>query len=211
MTILPLVVGDLRTNCYIVSDPSTGRCLIIDPADEADFISTTILEHKLTPVGIILTHGHYDHCLGVLELKLNFNIPIYLHKEDLFLYKSADRSAKHWSSSLRDTPRQSSTIFKLPPVDSYLEDGQTITFGDASLSVIHTPGHTPGSICLYNAPHLFTGDTLFADAVGRTDLSYSSASDLKKSLATIKALPDETLIYPGHEEFGISIPSFQPI
>jgi glyoxylase-like metal-dependent hydrolase (beta-lactamase superfamily II) len=208
MTITPLVVGDLRTNCYVASDEATGQCLIIDPADEADFISTTILEKKFTPTAIILTHGHYDHCLAALELKLNFNIPIYLHQADLFLYKNADKSAKFWSSSLRggNPTRQSHTkIFRLPPIDLYLENNQTITFGDSHLDVIHTPGHTPGSVCLYCDPSLFTGDTVFADGVGRADHSYSSKSDLKKSLQTLAKLKDNSIIYPGHEEYDVPL------
>lgn len=201
MNILPLVVGDLRTNCYLVSDPATSECLIIDPADEADFISTTILEHRLTPKAILLTHGHFDHCLGVLELKLNFNIPVYLHKNDLFLYQSAVKSAKYHTS------KQS---LKLPSADHFLEDGQNITFGNSSLTIIHTPGHTPGSVCFYSAPHLFTGDTLFAYGVGRTDLSYSSKHDLSTSLHELSHLPKDTLIYPGHEDFNVPLSQTTP-
>jgi glyoxylase-like metal-dependent hydrolase (beta-lactamase superfamily II) len=146
MTILPLVVGDLHTNCYLAIDESTNKCLVIDPADEGDFISTTIIEEKLTPVGIVLTHGHYDHCLAALELKLNFDIPIYLHKADLFLYKNAAKSANFWSPSLRDsysnrgnpgirhsglghakvlgTRGETIKIIPLPPIDHFLDDGQ---------------------------------------------------------------------------------------
>jgi len=92
-----LTVGDLATNCYLVTDEGTGKTLIIDPGDEADFISTTLLEKRLIPKAIILTHGHYDHCLAVLELKLNFNLPIYLHEADLFLYQKAHTSASYWN------------------------------------------------------------------------------------------------------------------
>lgn len=196
MNIIPLIVGNLRTNCFLAWDSVSRECLIIDPADEADFISTTILENKITPVGIILTHGHFDHCLAALELKLNFDVPIYLHQADLFLYKNADKSAKFHTKQ---------SAFKLPPIDFYIENNQTITFGDSFVNVIHTPGHTPGSICLYSSPILFTGDTLFAEGVGRTDLSYSSKPDLKKSLKIISELPDNTIIYPGHEDFEVPL------
>jgi len=190
MKITPFTVGQMSTNCYLVSDEATGQSLIIDPGDEGDFIGTTLLENKLIPVGIVLTHGHFDHCLAVLELKLSFNIPIYLHQKDLFLYQKAQLSAKHWSAI--SSP-------KLPPIDKFLSEGEIIPFGKSSLKVIHTPGHTPGSICLYSAPTLFTGDTLFAEGVGRTDLSYSSSDDLQKSLKKLFALPSNTLIYSGHE------------
>jgi len=232
MNIIPLSLGSLQTNCYLIWDTRTRECLIIDPADEADFISTTILENKLIPVGIILTHGHYDHCLAVLELKLIFNVPIYLHQDDNFLYKNTNKSAKYHSKL---------NVFKSPPVDFFLEDNQTITFGESFLNVIHTPGHTPGSICLSSVipdltssraksrdlippvitsfgipnrsdltpPILFTGDTLFADGVGRTDLSYSSKPDQRNSLKKIYNLPPDTLIYPGHELFGVPISNLQ--
>jgi glyoxylase-like metal-dependent hydrolase (beta-lactamase superfamily II) len=201
MKITPLTVGQMSTNCYLASDEATGQSLIIDPGDEGDFIGTTLLENKLIPVGIVLTHGHFDHCLAVIELKLSFNIPIYLHPKDLFLYQKAHSSAKHWSPI--STP-------KLPPIDKFLSEEEIIPFGRSSLKVIHTPGHTPGSICLLspsnnrepttnNSPLLFTGDTLFAEGVGRTDLSYSSSGDLQKSLNKLFALPSDTLIYPGHE------------
>ncbi len=194
MEIFPLKVGEMACNCYLVSDEATSETLIIDPGDEADFITSTILENKLTPTGIILTHGHYDHCLAVLELKLNFSIPIYLHPKDLFLYEKAHHSAKHFSGTV---------IPKLPSIDHPLSDGETIPFGQSTLQVMHTPGHTPGSICLHHSRHLFTGDTLFSDNVGRTDLSYSSTPDLQLSLKKISKLPSNTIIYPGHGEESI--------
>jgi len=197
MNIISLKVGEMGNNCYLISDEETGDTLVIDPGEEGDFISTSILENKLTPIGIVLTHGHYDHCLAVLELKLNFDIPIYLHQKDLFLYQKAHLSGKHFSGI--SSP-------KLPPVDFYLEDSDKVSFGSSFLKVIHTPGHTPGSVCLYSAPHLFTGDTLFAEGVGRTDLPYSSSKDLRQSLAKISRFPENTFIYPGHEEYGIFLP-----
>jgi glyoxylase-like metal-dependent hydrolase (beta-lactamase superfamily II) len=206
MEITCLKVGDLSTNCYLATDKETNQTFIIDPADEGDFISTTILEKRLTPIAVILTHGHYDHCLAALELKLNFNIPIYLHQKDLFLYGKAHSSAKHFSHI---------NIPKLPPIDKFLSEGDILKFGSSELKVIHTPGHTPGSICLlYVIPTevegshtteqaLFTGDTIFAEGIGRTDLSYSSPSDLRKSLQKIKPLLEDSLIYPGHENYGV--------
>lgn len=209
MEIICLTVGDLATNCFLVTDEETRETLIIDPADEGDFISTTLLENKLIPKAIILTHGHYDHCLAVLELKLNFNLPIYLHPKDLFLYKQAHLSAKHFSQL---------TIPKLPPVDHFIDDKEEIRFGNSGLKVIHTPGHTPGSVCLLpicpancdlsseNCNFIVTGDTLFVNGVGSIDHAYSSKSDLKKSLSKLRSeIPNlsSSLIYPGHEDFGV--------
>lgn len=211
MEIICLTVGDLATNCYLVTDEETRETLIIDPADEGDFISTTLLENKLVPKTIILTHGHYDHCLATLELKLNFDLPIYLHSKDLFLYEKAHFSAKHFSHL---------TIPKLPQIDHFIVDGEEIQFGNSSLKVLHTPGHTPGSVCLVTPllarvgssrpisgnPVLFTGDTIFVNGVGSTDHAYSSRPDLKKSLSKLRSeVPNlrSSLIYPGHEDFGV--------
>lgn len=224
LTIRTLVVGDLDANCYLVSNPSSdgGRskakdssevgseCLIIDPGDDADYITETVVNEKLKPIAIILTHGHFDHVLGCLELKLNFSIPIYLHQSDLKLYTSANQSASHWLKK---------KTLKVPPIDQFIKEGDKIKIGSESLAVIETPGHTPGSICLYwqtfplskgeSKGVLFSGDTLFADSVGRTDFSYSSPSDLQTSLTKIKSLNHQTFplskgefkgvtIYPGH-------------
>lgn len=215
MEIITLTVGDLATNCYLVTDEDTKETLIIDPGDEGDFISITLLEKKLIPKAIILTHGHYDHCLAVLELKLNFNIPIYLHPKDLFLYDKAHLSAKHWSPISLVKGRNHATggerdfFPKLPPIDKFIFDSEKISFGGSALQVIHTPGHTPGSISLYSTPVLFTGDTLFAEGVGRTDLSYSSPADLQNSLKKLKFemsnVKSEIFIYPGHEEQGVPL------
>jgi len=216
MDITCLTVGELKTNCYLAIDSSSKKTLIIDPGNEADFISTTILEKKLQPQAILFTHGHYDHCLGALELKLNFNIPIYLHQADLFLYKKAFESYLYWNSTLRgSTPTRQPTPLKLPPIDFFITDNQIINLGDSSLQVIHTPGHTPGSCCFLISPSvtsnlrseicLFTGDTLFSIGIGSTEHKYSSKSDLQSSLKKISDicnLKSETLIYPGHEDFG---------
>lgn len=199
MIVRTLTVGQLQTNCYLLTDERSQQTIIIDPGDEADFITTTILENRLKPIAIILTHGHYDHCLGGLELQLNFNIPTYLHQDDLFLYKKAHLSAKHYSNI---------TVPVLPSIKNFLEDNQTIFFGESSLQVIHTPGHTPGSCCFISKSHLFTGDTLFATGLGTADHSYSSKNDLQKSLSRLKSTirndKSTTYIYPGHEDWGFT-------
>lgn len=214
MEIYCLTVGSMGTNCYLAVDTETLKTFIIDPGDEADFISNQILEKHLDPVGILLTHGHFDHCLAVLELKLNFNLPIYLHPDDLFLYEKADKSATYWSTQhviARSKATKQPPPLKLPKIDFFIKDKDILTFGSSRLTTIHTPGHTPGSCCFSTQsvnfqPSLFSGDTLFADGVGRTDLSYSSKSDLKKSLHKISKLSPDTIIYPGHgESITISI------
>jgi len=187
MEIKTISVGQMQTNCYLLWDAKSQECLIVDPGEEADYISTEILNLKLKPKAIVLTHGHYDHVLACLELKLNFNIPIYLNQKDNFLYQNAAKSANHWSNT---------QALKLPPT---LPLPDKIKLGQETIKVINTPGHTPGSVSFYCSPHLFVGDTIFEDGVGRTDFSYSSAQDLKKSIAKILSFPKNTLIYSGHE------------
>src|SRR3989344_2226342 len=170
--ILKLTLGELDTNCYLVWCPTTFETLIIDPADSGDFITETLLSRQLHPVAIILTHGHFDHVLGLLELKLNFPVPIMMAKTDQFLLAQAARSAHHWLKHPVDP---------VPPADSFLKDGQKITFGHSMLTVMATPGHTPGSVCLHNDDFILTGDTLFKDGVGRTDFHYSKPLQLAQS------------------------------
>ena len=191
MNITTLALGPLNTNCYITSCPQTLETIIIDPADEGSLISEKILEQKLKPKYIILTHGHFDHVLGLLEVKLNFDIPILIHTDDQFLLKKTQSNAHHWLKMKVDP---------VPPADSYLKDDQTIKFGTQTLKIIHSPGHTPGSICLYSAQNklCFTGDTLFKNAIGRTDLSYSDPKLMQQSLKKLFKLPATTTIYPGH-------------
>ncbi len=226
LVVKTLPVGDLAANCYLVSSSITpgtvartrdssqvgsqNECLIIDPGDDADFITETITNDKLTPTAIVLTHGHFDHVLGCLELKLNFDIPILLHEKDKKIYTSANQSAKHWLNP--EGALSGKNFLKVPPIDQFIKEGDKIKVGDESLTVIETPGHTPGSICLFwqtfplskgeQKGVLFTGDTLFKDAVGRTDLSYSSPADLSKSLLKLKAVSCQlpTVVYPGHGE-----------
>ena len=192
-----LSLGLLATNCYIIWNESQRDCLIIDPADSGDTISQLVLDHQLHPSAIILTHGHFDHVLGLLEVKLNFGSPILMHKDDTQLLKGAQKSAEHWLK-LRTDP--------VPKAESFLSDGDQIEIGTLSLKVLHTPGHTPGSICLFADdeqlpyPILFSGDTLFAEGVGRTDFSYSKPLQLRDSLEKLLQLPATTRIFPGHGE-----------
>ena len=203
MEVKTLNLGPLQTNCYLTWCPKTLKAIIIDPADEADYISQEIIDLKLKPKYIVLTHGHFDHVLGVLELKLNFNIPILLHKADLSLYNQTQKSAQYWLKRQVDPT---------PPPDKFIKQNDQIKFGKEKLKVIETPGHTPGSICLLPQKlqfrlsalgwrtGVFTGDTLFKNGVGRTDFSYSNPKDMQKSLKKLSTLPPNTKVYPGHGE-----------
>ncbi|MEK7633997.1 MAG: MBL fold metallo-hydrolase [Patescibacteria group bacterium] len=191
MTIKKYSLGELQANCYfLIKDKN---CLIIDPADDAPFILEEIQRRRLNLVGMLATHGHFDHIGAVGEIQLSFNVPLYIFKEDQFLINRLNETAKHF---LGFDPH-----FIKPKNIKYLtkERLQVTSF---KLQILSSAGHTPGSCCFYLEEEntLFTGDTLFKDAVGRTDLSYSSKDDLNKSLKKISKLPVGTIIYPGHGE-----------
>lgn len=192
MNIKTLIIGELQTNCYLVFDEKTKEGIVIDPADDANFITEQVLENKLKLKYLVATHGHFDHLLAAYELQLAFNVPLLLNKKDLPIVEYLTKSATWWLK------RQ---IIEKPPQNlQFVKENDEIKFGNQSLKVIETPGHSPGGICLYSAKKkvLLTGDTLFSDTVGRTDLPYSSKKDLKKSLKKLAGLPPETIIYPGH-------------
>lgn len=190
MTVKKLVIGSLGTNCYLVWDTDLNG-IIIDPGSAGDFIIQKITDLRLKPKLIVATHEHFDHVLAAQELKLTLSIPFLIHRADLFLLKRAQESAKHFLGFTEGLPAEA---------DKFIKEGNRIRFGNETLKVIETPGHTPGSVCLYGNGVLFSGDTLFADGVGRTDFSYSSPKDLQKSLVKLSKLPPNTIVYPGHGE-----------
>jgi hydroxyacylglutathione hydrolase len=191
LAVKQLTLGEMGTNCYLAWDDETMEAIIIDPADEGGFITEQIQELELIPEVIVLTHGHFDHILGLLELKLNLEIPVIVHEADVFLLEKAQESARHWLKREVDP---------IPAPDQFLRGHDILSFGDIELKILETPGHTPGSVCLYNDEVIFTGDTLFADGVGRTDFKYSDRELLQKSIQKIRKLPKNLIMYPGHGE-----------
>jgi hydroxyacylglutathione hydrolase len=196
MKIKTLSLGQLATNGYLVWEEKDQKALIIDPGDEGDFITQTILELKLKPQAILATHAHFDHVLAAFELQLNFKIPFYLHPKDVPILKYMVKSARYWLNLKNEPPNPP------PKVDKFLKDKDQIKLGQEFFRVIHTPGHTPGSVCFHQVKEklLFAGDTLFKDGFGRTDLSGGSSKDLVKSLGKLAKLPAETRVLPGHGE-----------
>jgi glyoxylase-like metal-dependent hydrolase (beta-lactamase superfamily II) len=191
MVIKRLVVGQLSSNCYLVTVENDDT-LIIDPGDDADYIQRKIADERLNPVSIIATHGHFDHILAVVELKLAYNIPYLMSKSDEFLLGRTQSSTEYFTGG---TDAVSPT-----KIDSGL-DANTISIGSVRFKVIKTPGHTPGSVSLYCKKEkvLFVGDLIFAGGgIGRYDFVYSSKKDLIKSIENIIKLPDDTIVYPGH-------------
>jgi len=187
-----LCVGSMQANCYLVWD-ETSKCVIIDPGDDPEYIAEKISSFNLRPKFLLATHGHFDHILAVTGLKLIFNIPFLCSKKDEFLVRTMAKRAKFW---------QKNKQIPAPHIDTDLLDGKNITFGKSKLKVLATPGHTPGGVSFFNEKEnlLFSGDTLFKQSIGRTDLSYSSPELLQESLKKILNLPSSTVVYPGHGE-----------
>jgi len=187
MFVETFVVGMLSTNCYIASSEETKEAIIVDPglsfASEAKPIFDQIAGGKLRVKFIVNTHGHDDHIKGDTLFQQKLNIPICIHSLDA-VYIEATKKAN------------------FPPT-VLLEEGSLIKFGDETLKVMHTPGHTSGSICLVGEKLVFTGDTLFAGGIGRTDFQGGSMIDMRDSLKKLVSLPNNLLVYPGHGEISI--------
>lgn len=178
-------VGLIEVNCYILADKRTREAVIIDPGADYDRIKERLERIKVLPKYVLDTHGHADH----IGANGQFKLPILIHRLDALF--------------LSDPEKNLSTMFGLdvvsPNAERLLEDKDVINIGDLALEVIHTPGHTPGSISIRAKNLVFTGDTLFCEGVGRTDFPYASEKDLFKSLRErLLVLPDSTRIYPGH-------------
>ena len=188
MKIKILSLGQLKTNCYILYNDK--NCIVIDPADDSNFISDVIEKLSVKPIAIIATHGHFDHNLAAGELQLIYKIPYYINKKDLFLLKQINQSAKHWL-------KINSDIF-LPEKIEFIDENSILKLDVEVIEVISTPGHTPGSICLKTKNEIFTGDTLFKNDIGRYDFSYSSREQIKDSLDKLMKLPNNLVVYPGH-------------
>jgi len=184
-------LGDLQTNTYILE--KEGFAIIIDPADDATFITEELQRRRLTPLAIYGTHGHFDHMLAVGEMQMNFSIPYYLHTKDAFLIQRVDSTAQHF---LGYRP-----VF-LPPNNTQTPPIGDQHIGPFSFRIIHTPGHTPGSLSFYfeDEQALFTGDTLFFESIGRSDHSYGNKKELSQSISLLLTLPVHTIVYPGHGE-----------
>lgn len=177
-----LVLGELRTNCYLIWERESNELVIIDPGDSGSDIAEEVQRLGRIPTYILATHGHYDHILGALDLKLIFNIPFGIGQKDEFLLEKQKRYRKMYIKN----------------IDLDLNQTDYIKIGEEKLEIINTPGHTPGGVCFYHEEShiLITGDLIG----GETRHPYSSEREMEKSMAIIKKLPIDTLIMPGHEE-----------
>jgi hydroxyacylglutathione hydrolase len=186
-----LPVGPLRCNCSVVGDEQTKEAMVIDPGDQIEEILAIVQRHGLTVKQIVITHAHIDHIGGAAKLKRATGAPVLLNLNDQALLKMLDVQA----SWLGMQPPE------ITAIDAGLTTGDKLRAGNLVAEVLHTPGHTEGSVCLYFAPEkkLIAGDTLFAGSIGRTDLPGGSYKKLMDSLrGPVLALPDETIVVPGH-------------
>lgn len=184
-------VGPLQCNCTILGDEQTRDAMVIDPGDNIPVILMRLATHRLTLKQIVVTHAHIDHVGGALQLKKATGAPILLNQSDMPLLKMMDIQAG-WLGVA--TP-------EVAPPDTSAEEGMIVGIANHSANVIHTPGHTPGSICLHFAPDnlLLAGDTLFAGSIGRTDLPGGDSRRILRSIHDrLLALPDDTRVIPGH-------------
>lgn len=178
MNISTLSLGMLQTNCYLLSHGD--RCLAIDPGGEPEKVLDFLRRQGLTLEAILLTHGHFDHVGAVKPLAEETGCPVYLCQEDLSLPGTMTAGPLYYTHSYGE--------------------GDQLTLAGMTFTVLHTPGHTPGSVCLQFDQHLFTGDTLFAGSCGRTDFPGSSPAAMGRSLTRLAALRENFKVYPGHGE-----------
>jgi glyoxylase-like metal-dependent hydrolase (beta-lactamase superfamily II) len=207
-----LPVGMLQCNCSILGDSETREALVVDPGDEVDRILEVLQRHALTVRAIVSTHAHIDHVGGLRKLQQVTGAPVLMHGDDLDLYRHLDLQAAWLGTRPPDAAR----------IDTLLREGDTLHWGKFSANVLHTPGHTPGSLSLYIPPEkrivagtaaekhviataaaefgqLLAGDTLFAGSIGRTDLWGGSLPQILRSIhSKLLVLPDDTLVFPGH-------------
>ena len=189
MIIKTLPVGPIMANCFVIGCQETLEAAVIDPGDEADKILQSVADSDLNVKTIINTHGHFDHVSANKGIHTATNAPILIHALDAPMLEQISASAANWGLSAEDSP----------PPDRTIDDGDSITFGQITLKVIHTPGHTPGGVSLFTDGHVFVGDTLFAGSIGRTDFPGGDFATLKSSIQDkLFTLADDVRVYTGH-------------
>ena len=186
-----LPVGPLQCNCSVIGDEATREAMVIDPGDDIEDVAAIIRKHNLNVKQIVITHAHIDHVGGAMKLRTLTGAPILLNQNDYSLLKMLDMQAA-WVGM----PVPGDVT-----IDAELGHGESLSAGSLSANILHTPGHTEGSVCLYFPAEklLIAGDTLFAGSIGRTDLPGGSMEKIMRSLhQRVLALPDETVVIPGH-------------
>jgi glyoxylase-like metal-dependent hydrolase (beta-lactamase superfamily II) len=184
-----LEVTPLQANCYILGCERTRQAAVIDPGGDVDRILMALAKDSLRLVYIINTHGHFDHAGGNLALKQATGAELVIHRADAAMVMHQGNVASTWGMDIQNSPSP----------DRYVQEGDIITFGDISLKVLHTPGHSAGGISLVTDNMVFVGDTLFASSIGRTDFPGGDYDGLIRGVRTkIFTLGDDVVVYPGH-------------
>lgn len=178
ITVQILPLGSYQTNCYLAWGERSDECIVIDPGYEPEAVLQAAENAGKTIAAILLTHGHFDHVGGVQEIVKTIGCPVYLHENELSLPESFTAGPLYYTHTYGE--------------------GDVLTLGGLSLRVLHTPGHTPGSVCLVAEDTMFSGDTLFMDSIGRTDFPGGSMATMLHSLDRLTSLPTNYRVFPGH-------------
>ena len=187
-----VTVGMIETNCYLIEDEATGTRAVIDPGDHSDALIAELDRRGGTLDYILLTHGHYDHILGAAELVERYHPTVCASEKELALIGEPS-----WNLS-----KNHGLTIKPFTVDRALKDGETIDFGESTITFLLTPGHTMGSGCYLVDDAIFSGDTLFCTGIGRTDFPTSSMQDMMQSIRRLRDLEGDYRVYPGHDMFS---------
>jgi hydroxyacylglutathione hydrolase len=188
MDVAKIIVGPLEVNCYVISEPGTAKAVVIDPGDEPEKIIAFVESKGLKPEYILFTHAHYDHVCAARELHDQYGAVIVMHEDELQTYRMTARFCTSMGYEPVDFPEPEKTV----------KEGEILAAGRLRFKIIHTPGHTPGSVCISAKNVLFTGDTLFKGAAGRTDLAGGDFALLLGSLKRLMLLPGATKVLCGH-------------